>query len=107
VLGEFLLKHLRNGCKRIFYNYFLRGLSIASVELVVGALMLLFGICFGGYSWLLSSQAGTATPAGTVMLAALPTLMGLQLLLAFLGFDIASVPRRSIWPSRAALRSRI
>jgi hypothetical protein len=28
------------------------------------------------------------------MLAALPLLMGLQLLLAFIGYDIASVPKR-------------
>lgn len=29
------------------------------------------------------------------MLAALPILMGMQLILAFLGYDIGSVPRRS------------
>lgn len=104
VLGEFLFKHLRNFFKRIFYNYFLRGLSIASIELVLGILLLVFGVGFGGYHWLQSSQAGVATPAGTVMLAALPALMGLQLLLAFLGYDIASVPRRSLWPLRAAMR---
>ena len=34
-----------------------------------------------------------ATPAGTVMLSALPTLMGMQLILAFLAYDIGSVPR--------------
>jgi dolichol-phosphate mannosyltransferase len=37
-----------------------------------------------------------ATPAGTVMVAALPVLMGVQLILAFLAYDIAAVPRRPI-----------
>ena len=34
------------------------------------------------------------TLAGTVMLSAVPVILGLQLILAFLGYDIASVPRR-------------
>jgi glycosyltransferase involved in cell wall biosynthesis len=96
IIGEFLLKHIRNFGKRIFYNYYLRDLSLASLELPVGLLMLGFGVLFGGWSWLHSTQQGVSTPAGTVMLAALPTLMGLQFILAFLGNDIASVPRRPI-----------
>jgi glycosyltransferase involved in cell wall biosynthesis len=94
IVGEFLFKHARNLFKRIFYNYYLRDLSLASIELPLGLLMLFFGIGFGGYHWLVSAQAGVPTPAGTVMLAALPILMGLQLVLAFIGYDIASVPRR-------------
>ena len=35
------------------------------------------------------------------MLAGLPILAGLQLLLAFVGYDIASVPRRPIHPGLA------
>jgi len=101
VLGEFLFKHVRNFGKRIFYNYFLRDLSLASLELVVGLGMLLFGAGYGAWHWYHSLQLGITTPAGTVMLAALPALVGLQLLLAFLGYDIASVPRRAVWPARA------
>ena len=36
---------------------------------------------------------GLSTPPGTVMLSALPTLMGLQLILAFFSYDIGSIPR--------------
>ncbi len=46
------------------------------------------------YHCSISLQEGVATPAGTVMLAALPILMGVQLILAFLGYDIANVPRK-------------
>lgn len=96
IIGEFLLKHFRNFFKRIFYNYYLRDMSLASIELPLGFLLLLFGIGYGSYHWYESANLSTATPAGTVMLAALPILMGMQLILAFLGSDISSVPRVAI-----------
>jgi glycosyltransferase involved in cell wall biosynthesis len=96
VLGEFLFKHARNAGKRLVYNYFLRDLSIASVELVAGLAMLLFGTGFGLVQWWEAAAAGVATPIGTVMLAAMPVLLGLQLVLAFLAYDIAAVPRRPL-----------
>lgn len=94
IVGEFLFKHARNFGKRIFYNYYLRDLSLASIELPVGLILSLFGFLFGGYHWLESSQHGVQTPTGTIMLAAIPILMGLQLVLAFIGYDISSVPTR-------------
>ena len=105
VIGEFLFKHARNFAKRIFYNYYLRDVSLASIQLPVGVSMLLFGIGFGGHEWIASAQLGVPTPAGTVMVAALPILMGLQLVLAFIGYDIASVPQRPIHRRRARARS--
>ena len=94
VAGEFLLKHARNFFRRIFYNYYLRDLSLASIELPLGLLLLAVGTGFGLYSWMQSAAYGVATTAGTVMLSALPMLMGLQFVLAFLAYDISSVPRR-------------
>jgi dolichol-phosphate mannosyltransferase len=94
IVGEFLFKHVRNFSKRIFYNYYLRDMSLASIELPMGLFLLISGCGFGAYHWVNSLQAGIVTPAGTVMLAALPILMGIQLILAFLGYDIANVPRR-------------
>lgn len=93
VLGEFLAKHVRNFCKRIFYNYFLRDLSVASFELLAGLALLAFGTGFGAVAWWTGVSDGVPTTAGTVMLAAMPVLVGLQFLLAFLSYDIASVPR--------------
>lgn len=94
ILGEFLFKHARNFFKRVFYNYYLRDLSLASIELPFGLLMLSFGIVFGAYHWWESARVGLPTSAGTVMLAAMPILMGMQLLLSFIGYDIVSVPKR-------------
>lgn len=96
VLGEFFIKHLRNLGKRLFYNYFLRDMTVASLELVLGLAAIVFGVVFGGAHWFVSLTTGLATPLGTIMLAALPTMLGLQLLLAFVSFDVANVPRRPI-----------
>jgi glycosyltransferase involved in cell wall biosynthesis len=106
ILGEFLFKHTRNLIKRIFYNYYLRDMSLASIELPMGLLLLISGGSYGFYHWINSLQTGVTTPAGTVMLAALPVLMGVQLILAFLAYDIASVPRRSFHKLRRILISR-
>jgi dolichol-phosphate mannosyltransferase len=89
---EFLIKHLRNFFKRIFYNYYLRDMSLASIELPVGVFMLVFGVVYGGYHWSHSIRTGISSSPGTVMLSALPVIVGLQLVLAFLGHDIRSVP---------------
>jgi glycosyltransferase involved in cell wall biosynthesis len=96
IVTEFATKHVRNFFKRLFYNYYLRNMSLASIELPLGVLSLLFGLVFGISHWLRAMRLGLATPAGTVMLAALPVLMGVQLILAFLAHDIAAVPRRPL-----------
>ena len=54
-------------------------------------------LVFGGMHWLYSLQSQTAASAGTVMLAGLPLLLGVQLLLAFIGTDIANQPRSPIY----------
>ncbi|WP_296944462.1 glycosyltransferase family 2 protein [uncultured Massilia sp.] len=96
IVTEFAAKHVRNFFKRLFYNYYLRNMSLASIELPLGVLLLLFGILFGVSHWVDAARQDVATPAGTVMLAALPVIMGVQLILAFLAYDIASVPRRPL-----------
>ena len=99
VVGEFFVKHLRNFCKRVCYNYYLRDMSLASIELPLGLTLFGFGLVYGGYYWMSSAQVGVPTPAGTVMLSALPLLMGMQLILAFVGYDIANVPVRPVHQS--------
>jgi len=94
IAGEFFIKHLRNMVKRLFYNYYLRDMSLASFELPLGLLMFLFGLIFGISHWIDSAQTGVATTSGTVMLSALPVILGTQLILAFIGYDIQSIPKR-------------
>lgn len=96
IVFEFLAKHVRNFGKRIFYNYFLRDLSAASFQLVFGLVLFVFGGVFGVVQWWQASSLHVNSSAGTVMLAAMPLLVGVQLLLAFLSFDVQSVPRMPV-----------
>ena len=106
IVGEFFIKHVRNFWKRIFYNYYLRDMSLASIELPLGLLMLLFGVTFGATEWAISSRAGIQSPSGTVMVAALPIILGVQFILAFIGYDIASVPKRVVHRYKSLTRDR-
>lgn len=91
-LPSFLWLNLRNLVKRIYYNYLLRDFNYATIELFAGLGFLLFGSLFGGRMWLRSYLEATYASAGTVMLAGLTTLIGLQLLLGFASFDMSNVP---------------
>lgn len=98
ILFDFLFKHLRNTFKRVFYNYFLRDLSLASIELAFGALFVVAGGMMGLAFWSESFRTGVPTGAGSVMLSALQIIVGIQLLLGFLAYDIAAVPKRAVHP---------
>lgn len=98
VIGPFMRGHLRNTCRRIVYSYFLRGFSPASLELLFAPLLLLFGSAFGAFHWWWSAMSGIPASAGTVMIAALPILIGMQLLLSWLNYDVASEPRQPVHP---------
>lgn len=104
IFMEFLLKHMRNFFKRIFYNYYLRDMSIASFELISGIALFMFGIVFGGIHWVYGIAHNITTPVGIIIIAALCIIIGFQLLLAFLNFDVANVPRRAISPDLPFLK---
>ena len=89
-LPRFFTAHLRNFGKRIFYNYILRNFSVASIELLLSLPLLIFGTLYGLSQWSLSLPTASA---GTVMLSALPIILGFQLLLAFFSYDMQSLPQ--------------
>jgi len=92
VIREFPLKYLSRFIKRLIYNYILRDFNACSVEGIAGILLLIFGTVFGGYHWYLSAVSNTSTPTGTVMLAVLPIILGVQLILAAVNLDVGNVP---------------
>jgi dolichol-phosphate mannosyltransferase len=96
VIGPFSWYLTRNFVKRLVYSYFIRDFSIASFYLIFGLPLFMFGTIFGAWQWAAHLSPNTTASAGTVMLAALPTIIGFQLLLSFLGFDIANMPRTPI-----------
>jgi dolichol-phosphate mannosyltransferase len=93
VLRDFPGKYVAATVKRIFYSYFLRDFNAGTLQLASGLLLLSLGGAYGVTKWINSSVSGFPTTSGAVMLAALPVLVGVQLLLGALQFDIQNVPR--------------
>lgn len=97
-LPEFLKKNLSRMFRRYGYSYWLRDFNIASIYSVLGAFLVGAGSIFGVAHWLQSTQSGQVTSSGTVMLAALPILIGVQFLIAFLQYDMSRIPSEPIAP---------
>jgi len=95
VVFEFPIKHFVNFHKRLFYNYYLRDMSVGSIQLPVGLALGWFGFIFGILRWQDSLVTGEAATTGTVMLSAVPLILGVQLVLGFLSQDINSIPTRT------------
>ena len=93
IVGKFLWGNVKNFAKRVFYQYYLREWSTASFELPLGFFLTLFGFVTAIITWLDSFHRDTPAPAGTVMISALPLIVGIQLLLAFINSDVESEPR--------------
>ena len=93
VMFEFPWRHTVNLWKRIFYRYYLREWNVGSFELPLGVFLVAFGAWFGLYSYLSAAAAGLATTAGQVTGSAVALILGVQLLLSFLSYDVQSEPR--------------
>jgi glycosyltransferase involved in cell wall biosynthesis len=93
VMFEFPWRHTVNLWKRIFYRYYLREWNVGSFELPLGVFLVVFGAWFGLSSFLNASAAGVATTAGQVTGSAVALILGVQLLLSFLSYDVQSEPR--------------
>jgi hypothetical protein len=95
VLVEFPIKHTRNFFKRILYTYFVRDFNLASLELLLGIFLMVFGAVLGIENWLSGVNDKQPTPPGTLILVTMSILSGLQFLLAFFSFDMLGKARNS------------
>jgi hypothetical protein len=92
-LVPFFVRHCFNFVRRFFYGYLLRDFNVASVMALVGLPTMVFGASFGLLHWIQSIESGRAATAGTVMVSALPLILGFQLLLAALNYDVSRTPK--------------
>ncbi|WP_312163482.1 glycosyltransferase family 2 protein [Phenylobacterium sp.] len=97
IIGPFVLRHLHNFVRRVFGQYFVRDFHVATLELLSGAALLAFGSAYALH-WLAVRDPGQTASAGVVMAAALPVIIGVQLLLQSMNFDVVNVPTRPIHP---------
>lgn len=87
---------LKGFLRRLWIQHFVRDFSIASLYLIAGLVLLFSGTTFGAVHWYISAWLHTATPTGTVMLAALAVMLGVQFLLHAIGLDIQAQPTRCL-----------
>lgn len=84
---------LRGLVRRIWYRYILYDFSPVALLLAAGLPLTAFGFLWGLVHWIRAIQTGIQTPLGTVMLAVLPLMLGVQSLLSALHLDIQNSPR--------------
>lgn len=95
-LVEFPPKLLAGFLSRVGYLYILRDFNAISVLGISGILSVLFGSIWGLIKWIRSDQTGIPASTGTIMIAVLPIILGIQFLLQALMLDIQNVPMEPI-----------
>ncbi|WP_287915440.1 glycosyltransferase family 2 protein [Comamonas sp.] len=96
VLPEFLHKHGSRLWRRYVYNYLVRDFNVGSLYSLSGIFLMFSGALYGASHWISGLIHREAATSGTVMLAALPVMVGIQCLIAFLHHDVSSVPTEPI-----------
>ena len=89
---QFPFKLFRGFIKRIFLKYFIYDFNMASVYILLGVPMFIFGITFGIAEWIHSYLSNTPKTAGTIMVAALPLIISFEMLLQAINIDIHNIP---------------
>ncbi|MDO4728789.1 MAG: glycosyltransferase family 2 protein [Bacteroidota bacterium] len=79
--------------KRIVKQYFLFDFNIASLYIVVGFPLFVFGIISGLYNWWYYTSHSILAPTGTIMLVSLSIILGFQLILQAIQYDIFNTPK--------------
>ena len=92
ILFEFPQKLLTTFLRRLVLKNFIYDFSMATIYLLTGFPLLIFGLIFGIYKWIQYASIGIPAPTGTVMLPTLSVLLGIQLLLSAIEIDLRSVP---------------
>jgi dolichol-phosphate mannosyltransferase len=92
ILFEFPQKLFATFLRRLVLKNFIYDFSMASIYLLSGLPLLMFGLIFGLYKWIQYASIGIPAPTGTVMLPTLSVLLAIQLLLSAIEIDLRSVP---------------
>lgn len=93
VVLSFPLKLMRSYLRRFYYRYLIRDFNALSLCAIIGWPLFAFGVLYALSLWIHPPQLGEPTPAGTVMLAALPIILGFQLVLTSLILDVVFTPQ--------------
>lgn len=79
--------------KRIMKEYFLYDFNIGSIYIFFGFPLFLFGVIFGAFKWIHYSSINQLTPTGTIMIITISIILGFQLILQAIQYDIFNAPK--------------
>ena len=91
--AHFTINLLKVFFNRIWKSYFVYDFNIGTIYLLFGLTLFFGGVIFGGYNWYHYSSIDKFTPLGTIMISALLIILGFQLLLQAIQFDIFNTPK--------------
>ena len=80
--------------RRIILRYYLFDFNVASVYILCGLPLFLFGALYGLVNFIKYGSSHVSAPTGTVVIPTLLIILGFQLLLAAISFDVANYPRK-------------
>jgi len=90
---QFPARLLAGFFRRVFWRYVFYDVSPVALFLVFGFLLFSFGAVFGAYHWIWGAIHDRPTQTGAVIVAAVPFILGFQLLLQALVLDIQNTPK--------------
>jgi glycosyltransferase involved in cell wall biosynthesis len=76
--------------RRIWLRYFIYDFNIGSLYIFFGVPLFLFGLIFGIIKWVHYATLQIATPTGTIMIAVISLVLGFQMILAAIQYDISA-----------------
>lgn len=95
-LVNFPFRLAKKFLRRILIQYFIRDFSAFSLFSILGLVLMVFGVGWGAYYWWQSIQQGVPATTGTVMIAVLPLMVGIELIIQSIALDIHNVPSEPI-----------
>lgn len=76
--------------RRIWLRYFIYDFNIGSLYIFFGIPLFFFGLIFGIIKWIHYAILQAATPTGTIMIAVISLVLGFQMILAAVQYDISA-----------------
>jgi glycosyltransferase involved in cell wall biosynthesis len=74
--------------RRIWLRYFIYDFNMASLYIFLGVPLFFFGLIFGIVKWVHYAALQTAAPTGTIMISILALVLGFQMILAAIQYDV-------------------
>lgn len=91
-LISFPLNLMKTLIKRVVLKYFIYDFNMASMYILTGFPLLMFGTVYGLMVWIRNASKNVLTPTGTIMLITLTIILGFQLILQAIHIDISNSP---------------